>query len=123
MGQRGGQLLGGRGYLGLRLADPGKEKGRPARGWETVCVSGEKPPGLGFRECGFRWTAVKQRFSKTDFFFLKWLNGKRSCLPIRETWGTRVPSLGREDPLLEEMATHSSILAWKIPWTEEPGGL
>ena len=63
------------------------------------------------------------RFSKTDFFFIKWLNGKRSCLPIRETQGTRVPSLGREDPLLEEMATHSSILAWKIPWTEEPGGL
>ena len=31
--------------------------------------------------------------------------------------------LGREDPLEEEMTTHSSILAWKIPWTEEPGGL
>ena len=36
---------------------------------------------------------------------------------------TQVQSLGREDPLEEEMATHSSILAWKIPWTEEPGGL
>ena len=36
---------------------------------------------------------------------------------------TRVRSLSREDPLEEEMATHSSILAWKIPWTEEPGGL
>ena len=35
----------------------------------------------------------------------------------------RIPSLGREDPLEKEMATHSSILAWKIPWTEEPGGL
>ena len=35
----------------------------------------------------------------------------------------RVPSLGREDPLQEGMATHSSILAWRIPWTEEPGGL
>ena len=34
-----------------------------------------------------------------------------------------VQSLGREDPLQEEMATHSSILAWRIPWTEEPGGL
>ena len=32
-------------------------------------------------------------------------------------------SLGKEDPLEEQMATHSSILAWKIPWTEEPGGL
>ena len=38
-------------------------------------------------------------------------------------WETRVPSLGREDPLEKEIATHSSILAWKIPWTEEPGGL
>ena len=36
---------------------------------------------------------------------------------------TRVQSLGREDPLENEMATHSSILAWKIPWTEEPGRL
>ena len=34
-----------------------------------------------------------------------------------------VQSLGQEDPLEEEMATHSSILAWKIPWTEEPGRL
>ena len=36
---------------------------------------------------------------------------------------TQVQSLGREDPLEKDMATHSSILAWKIPWTEEPGGL
>ena len=35
----------------------------------------------------------------------------------------RVQSLGWEDPLEEDMATHSSILAWRIPWTEEPGGL
>ena len=36
---------------------------------------------------------------------------------------TRVLSLGQEDPLEKEMATHSSILAWRIPWTEEPGRL
>ena len=36
---------------------------------------------------------------------------------------TQVQSLGGEDPLEKEMATHSSILAWEIPWTEEPGGL
>ena len=42
-------------------------------------------------------------------------------LPARwETWG---PSLGQEDPLEKGMAMHSSILAWRIPWTEEPGGL
>ena len=42
-------------------------------------------------------------------------------LPAR--WETRVQSLGQEDPLEKEKATHSSILAWKIPWTEEPGRL
>ena len=36
---------------------------------------------------------------------------------------TQVPSLGWEDPLEKEMTTHSSILVWRIPWTEEPGGL
>ena len=39
---------------------------------------------------------------------------------IQNTW---VPSLGQEDPLEEEMTTHSSILVWKVPWTEEPGRL
>ena len=39
---------------------------------------------------------------------------------MEETW---VQSLGLEDPLQEKMATHSSILAWRIPWTEEPGSL
>ena len=39
---------------------------------------------------------------------------------MQETW---VQSLGWEDPLEKEMATHSNILAWRIPWTEEPGGL
>ena len=39
------------------------------------------------------------------------------------TWETWVQSLGREDPLQNEMATHSGILAWRIPWTEEPTGL
>ena len=38
-------------------------------------------------------------------------------------WETSVLSLGWEDPLEKVMATHSSILAWEIPWTEEPGGL
>ena len=38
-------------------------------------------------------------------------------------WKTQVHSLGQEDPLEKEVAIHSSILAWKIPWTEEPGRL
>ena len=65
-------------------------------------------------------------FMKTIFIsnldiigLLWWLRG--SHLPaMRETW---VRSLGGEDPLEKEMATHSSILAWKTPWTEKPGGL
>ena len=43
-----------------------------------------------------------------------------SVQEMQETW---VQSLGGEDPLEKEMAAHSSILAWEIPWTEEPGGL
>ena len=39
---------------------------------------------------------------------------------MQETW---VPSLGREDPLEKEIAAHSSIVDWKIPWSKEPGGL
>ena len=39
---------------------------------------------------------------------------------VQETW---VQSLGQEDPLNEELETHSSMLAWRLPWTEEPGGL
>ena len=43
----------------------------------------------------------------------------KNLLPMQET---QVRSLGREDPLEKEMATHSSILAWRIPWIEEPSG-
>ena len=47
----------------------------------------------------------------------------KACLPMQEPQETQVGSLGREDPLGEGMAAHSSILAWRTPWTEEPGGL
>ena len=50
------------------------------------------------------------------FLVAQW---QRICLPMQETC---IQFLGWEDSLEEEMATHSSILAWKIPWTEEPGG-
>ena len=42
---------------------------------------------------------------------------------MQEMWEMQVRSLGQEDPLEKEMATYSSIHAWKIPWAEEPGGL
>ena len=53
----------------------------------------------------------------------RWRKWSRIHLPIQEPPETGVPSLGWEDPLEKETATHSSILAWEIPWTEEPGRL
>ena len=50
-----------------------------------------------------------------------WIKKNLPAMP--ETQKTQVRSLGWEDPLEEGMATHSSILAWRIPWREEPGGL
>ena len=63
-----------------------------------------------------------------------YLNNSNHLLPLMDSvaqmveswpavWETWVQSLGQEDPLEKEMATHSSTLVWKIPWTEEPGGL
>ena len=58
------------------------------------------------------------------YFYIYWpslvAQMVRSLPAIQETW---VQSLGREDPPEKGMATHSSIPAWRIPWTEEPGGL
>ena len=51
------------------------------------------------------------------------LNAKLNVKRLPAMWDTWVRSLGREDPLEKEMATHSSTLAWKIPWTEEPDRL
>ena len=47
----------------------------------------------------------------------------RTVKNLPAMWETQVPSLGQEDPLEKEMATHSNTLAWKILWIEEPGGL
>ena len=46
---------------------------------------------------------------------------ERTHLPMQEMQETQILSLGREDPLEQEMATHFSVLAWEIPWTEEIG--
>ena len=48
--------------------------------------------------------------------------GKRICLTVQKTWEAPILSLSQEDALEEEMATHFSILAWRIPWTEELAG-
>ena len=52
----------------------------------------------------------------------KW-GEKKTYLPMQKTLEMQVWSLGQENPLEEGMTTHSSILAWRIPWTEEPGRL
>ena len=75
---------------------------------------------------GAWWTILhgvtKQSDNRSDFAKRASLVAQRlkRLPPMRETW---VRSLGREDPLEKEMATHSSILAWRIPWMEEPGRL
>ena len=47
----------------------------------------------------------------------------KNLFATQDTQEMQLPSLGQEDPLENKMAAHSSILAWEIPWTEEPGGL
>ena len=61
-------------------------------------------------------------FFYTILLLLRCLSGKESICSSGDT-GSSILSLGREDPLDEEMAPLSSILAWEIPWTEELGGL
>ena len=60
-------------------------------------------------------------FAQTHVHWASQVAQMVKCLPA--TWETWVWSLGWEDPLEKEMATHASILAWEIPWTEQPGGL
>ena len=67
--------------------------------------------------------AVTEYHTVMAYGLPRWPRWERIHLPIQETQGTQVRSLGRGDPLEKEMATHSSILAWEIPGTKEPGGL
>ena len=83
-------------------------------------------PQLCFNLCDLMWKAgdIKHRVQWEHLIVLSELNrssaGGRNCLPIQEA---QVQSLSWEDLLEEEMATHSNILAWEIPWTEEPDRL
>ena len=58
-----------------------------------------------------------------NWFLVLWLSSKIIHLPMQEEQELPIWSLGQKDPLEKEMATHSSILAWSIPWTEEPDRL
>ena len=72
---------------------------------------------------GQRNTAWSRKLTTRCYFIeVIWLCGKRICLKCRSK-GSIQPFKGREGPLEQEIATQSSILAWEIPWTKEPGGL
>ena len=72
------------------------------------------PTEFGEHECRF---CICHSFRTWYWVVAAWW---RICLPVQGTW---VQSLGCKDPLEQERATHLRILAWGIPWTEEPGGL
>ena len=87
-----------------------------------------------FNSLLWQWETLLLFSSNAYFFFLlvllylaNWASQvapwQRTHLPMQELKETWVWSLGGEDPPAKEMATHSSILAWRIQWTEEPGGL
>ena len=85
----------------------------------------EREQGCSFNHCGLTSVATEQRFSTFSPLYppmaLALLAQTVKSLPaMLETW---VQSLDREDPLEKEMAIHSGTLAWKIPWTGEPGRL
>ena len=61
--------------------------------------------------------------SHTLFGLSWWLRNKKICLPVQDMQETGIWSLGGEDPLENWVATYSHFLAWKISWTQEPGGL
>ena len=85
-------------------------RSRDTRDAERVAVTPQEPNSIENQQVFEQWTPE----------FLLGMKEETDLPPMQETW---VQSLGQEDPLEEEMATHSSILAWRIPWTEEPGGL
>ena len=66
---------------------------------------------------------MKRTYLVSIYTNKRWQSGRRVHLPMRKMQETQVQSLDWEDPLEKEMATHSSILAWEIPWTEDNGRL
>ena len=71
---------------------------------------------MGLQRVGLNLAMEQQQSNTGASLLVQW---QRICLPMQKM---QVQSLSGEYSLTEEMATHSSILAWKIPWTEEPGG-
>ena len=118
-------------FLGFPGGLAGKESACSAGdlGWEDLLEKG-KSTHCSVLAWRIPWIVyivhgvAKSQTQLSDFHFHVYIHvgsdGKESRSPVQET---QVRSLGGEDPLEEELSTHSSILAWRIPWTEEPGGL
>ena len=83
--------------------------------WPSILSAFNHYEAQECRRAGWVWV---------ELYFLLWASlVVQTVKNLPAVWKTRVQSLGREDPLQKGMATHSSILAWKIPCTEEPGQL
>ena len=97
-----------------------REPGQHGRSWWPR-RAGSELPNLGvFMQSG--WSRG-QHVGEVSPPEESWINRSYMVKHLPAMWETWVRSLGQEDPLEKEMATHSSTLAWKIPWTEEPGRL
>ena len=115
--------------LMLGKIEGGRRRGQQMVGWhqrldghkfEQTLGDGEGQGGLTCcSPWGHKESDMTERLNDSNTESLAAQTGKR--LPAMQE--TRVRSLGREDPLEKEMAPHSSTIAWKIPWMEEPGGL
>ena len=91
-------------------------------GWKYNCNFGLKKVGYEFLSFAHEEITISRKIMKHWRYYLASLMAQRiKRLPAMQE--TQVRSLGWENPLAKEMATHSSILAWRFPWTEEPGGL
>ena len=87
----------------------------------TTGLPGKSPSDKSFRETSS--VLLTNQRSKGSTGFPWWLSWKRARLPLHDMQETWVSSLGGGDPLEEGVATHPVVLTWRIPWTEEPGGL
>ena len=115
--------------------DPGERSSDPTRDWPRLAC---ECPGISSRGVGRWWPAAGlgalsiavhawDLLKEVTIIFITSAIVGFPCISVSKesscSAGSRAQSLGWEDPLEKEMATHSSILVWKISWTEEPGGL
>ena len=105
-------------YRGSQCLVPGPEKKQHHQNLLEMQVTGFTPDLANYTLWGWSPAICFNKLSKVTSFPMAQMAKHLSAM-----WESGVQSLGWEDPLEKEMATHSSILAWKTPWTEEPGRL